>query len=585
MPLKKVNSKKLKQTTRYTNIAVILLVFNFLFVSTAFGQVISSQGGDYDPEIFPFSSPDFEEPIYDESTGADRVIDYSENFYEVTEEGVFDTQGNLVDVAQADELREDEPRLWQEEEATDPELSAFEAYRESIMLNWGGKRAFTEKRLEGIRENLDSEKERFQSLEKEIDDIESKLEPLQKEIETLKEHITLLNHQLVESKKKIENAEILIAEKQVVLRDLMLELKQSEVELNIQRQAVLDYILLIYQEEEKFLDVYSDGSSTLKLLLADNSVSENLLGQEYSQVLEETGRKVFYDLYQKKVALEEKREKIQYEQKELDGLYQSLSQERQILEEGRKTKKDLLEETLGEEERYQQLLEESIQQQLESVIAIQNLQDNIEFIESKLQLLDESLEKVESLPVQPEKTEALEVIEIQLEEGPQVNEEDEEVDALARLYAFSWPIPPKAITAYFHDPSYPQKWGVHNAIDIRAKQYTEIRAPANGYVFQTKDNGMGYSYIILAHKNKLITVYGHVTELIAKPGTVVKEGDLIGLTGGTPGTKGAGWQTTGPHLHFEVWQNGEQVDPLDFLPVLELPLEYIPDKYLEGLSS
>ena len=150
-----------------------------------------------------------------------------------------------------------------------------------------------------------------------------------------------------------------------------------------------------------------------------------------------------------------------------------------------------------------------------------------------------------------------------------------------KVQAFIWPVPPVAITAYFHDPSYPKKWGVHNAVDIRAKQYTEIHAPANGYVFQTKDNGMGYSYIILAHKNKLVTVYGHVSEILVKPGTVVKQGDVIGLSGGMPGTKGAGWQTTGSHLHFEVWHDGEQVDPLDYLPVMELPIEYIPDKYLK----
>ena len=145
----------------------------------------------------------------------------------------------------------------------------------------------------------------------------------------------------------------------------------------------------------------------------------------------------------------------------------------------------------------------------------------------------------------------------------------------------SWPIPPVAVTAYFEDPTYPSRWGVHKAADLRAKQFTEIVSPANAYVFQTKDNGMGYSYIILAHKNKLITVYGHVSEILVKAGTVVKEGEVIGLSGGTPGTKGAGWQTTGPHLHFEVWHKGEQVDPLNYLPIFELPIEYIPNRFLD----
>jgi len=575
---------------KYRKIGILLLVLNFLFTSSAFGQqmlpdyvLAEREAAEREAEIFPFSSLEFEEePVSDEEL-AERTLEYTEDFYEVTEEGVFDAEGNEVDV----EAVRDKPAIPKKEEVDD-EMSAFEAYRESIMLNWGGKRAFTEKRLEGIRENLKEEKRNFVELEKEIGEVESKLEPLQKEIETLKEHIVLLNHQLVESKNKIKSAEYLIAEKQIALRDLMWELKQSEIELDIQQQVVLDYIVLVYQEEEKFLDVYNETSSTLKLLLADNSVSENLLGQEYLEILEETGRKVFYDLHDKKVALEEKREEIQREQQKLDELYQSLNQERRILEQGRSAKKELLEDTLGQEERYQQLLEESIQQQLESAIAIQNMHDNIEFIEAKLDLLDESLEKAEELAENPEKAEELLEIEIEVEEKQEETEEeyfsDDEEEAEDREYVFLWPVPPFAITAYFHDPTYPKKWGIHNAVDIRAKQFTEITAPANGYVFQTKDNGMGYSYIILAHKNKLITVYGHVTELIAKPGTVVREREIIGLTGGTPGTKGSGWQTTGPHLHFEVWHNGKQVDPLDYLPVYDLPIEYIPDKYIEMLE-
>ena len=559
---------------KHRKAAILLLILNFLFTGSAFGQVISWGAETDDPEIFPFSA-DFEEAAPSEDM--ERTIDYSDNLYEVTDEGVLDSSGNFIDSASADEL--ELPVELAEETVT--EEDAYEAYKESIMLNWGGKKAYTERRLQGIQSNLQTEKENFTKLEEEIDDLEKKLEPFHQKIETLKDHINLLNHQLVETKNKIKNTELQIAQKQISLRDLMWDLKQSEAELNIQRNIVLQYIVLVYQEEEKFFDYYDESSSTLKLLLADNSVSENLLGQEYLKILEETGREVFYDLNDKKIELEEKRDKVKTEREKLDELYESLNQERRILEEGRHTKKELLEETLGEEERYQQLLEESIQQQLESAIAIQNLQDNIQFIEEKLDLLDESLEKVETLSGDIENVEELEAIELEVEEDG-ASEADEEGDI--REYTFVWPVPPRAITSYFHDPTYPTKWGIHNAVDIRAGQYTEIIAPANGYVFQTKDNGRGYSYIILAHKNKFITVYGHVTDIIAKPGTVVKEGDVIGLSGGTPGTKGAGWQTTGPHLHFEVWHNGQQVDPLDFLPVFELPIEYIPDRYFDAFS-
>ena len=219
------------------------------------------------------------------------------------------------------------------------------------------------------------------------------------------------------------------------------------------------------------------------------------------------------------------------------------------------------------------------------------MKDNVTFIEDKLKTLDESLAKAQELTDAQAKIEGLKDAETTVNEidqdanGEVVPTEEPSAEAPARRAFFLWPVSPdRGITAYFHDDTYPKKWGIHQAIDIRAKQFTEIHAPANAYVFQTKDNGKGYSYIILAHKNKFITVYGHVTEFRVKAGDVVKEGDVIGLSGGTPGTKGAGWQTTGPHLHFEVWHNGAQVDPLEFLPLDQLPLEYIPDQYLKQLA-
>ena len=557
-----------------------LLALNYIFIGSAFGQVLSpvESTGD-NPAIFPFA-----ETIEN---------DYSEDFYEVLDDGIYDAKGNEIEVSEFDEeisasgeFIEVELESSIETVLPDESNSAFEEYRESIIENWGGKRAFTESRLDGIKKNLEDEKASFHQFEREIGSIEEKLEPIRKEIETLKNQIDLLNSQLIESKEKIKNVEFQIAEKQIVLKDLMWDLNKSSISLDIQRQVALDYILLVYEEEERFLDFYDESSSTLKLLLADNSVSENLLGKEYSEVLEATGRKLFYDLHDKKIELEEKQMTIEREKAQLDELSNSLNHERRILQEGRASKKDLLEKTRGEEEEFQKLLDESIQQQLESAIAIQNMQDNIEYIEQKLDLLDDSLEKIEVLSADSVEAEALELIEAEVEEkeGEMLDEFegniDEDVEG-KRQNILSWPVPPLAITAYFHDPTYPSRWGVHQAIDLRARQFTEIVAPANAYVFQTKDNGMGYSYIILAHKNKLITVYGHVTEILVKAGTVVKEGEVIGLSGGTPGTKGAGWQTTGPHLHFEVWFNGGQVDPLDYLPIFELPIEYIPDRFFD----
>ena len=77
-----------------------------------------------------------------------------------------------------------------------------------------------------------------------------------------------------------------------------------------------------------------------------------------------------------------------------------------------------------------------------------------------------------------------------------------------------------------------------------------------------------------------MTVYGHVSSFLVEEGDLVRPDDIIALTGGTPGTKGSGLMTTGAHLHFEIYENGEHQDPLAYLPLDDLPLPYIPNSYL-----
>jgi len=515
------------------------------------------------------------EPVYD-SVDAGR---YTENLWDVTEVGVYDESGFQRTEFEPDVLRKVN-REGEELPGVPEQEDSFEEYRAALISSWGGKKSFAEKRLSGVKENLKEQKDRFEELESQIAEAEEALMPIRDEINALQGQIDLINSQIRQTKSKITNVEVMIAEKQIEIKDSLLFLQRAEIEMEIQKKIVMDYVKLLYQEESRFFDLYDDGSSTVKLLLADSTVSENLLGKEYFAIMEETGRKVFYDLDQRRQVLQNRQNEILEEQEDLKFLYGALSQEKRTYEETRFAKKDLLEKTQGEEEKYTLLLEKALQEQLESTIAVQNLQENIGLIESKLNVLDDGLEEIS------DKADAgdLEAYEETIDLMDSIDGQAEEDITSKSRKPFIWPVPANKITAKFHDPTYPSRWGMHNAIDIRAKQYTEIVAPANAYVFQTKDNGNGYSYIVLAHKNNLVTVYGHVSEIMVRPGTIVRQGDVIGLSGGTPGTKGAGLQTTGAHLHFEVHYKGEPTNPLKYLPIEDLPIEYVPDEFLAELK-
>ncbi len=99
----------------------------------------------------------------------------------------------------------------------------------------------------------------------------------------------------------------------------------------------------------------------------------------------------------------------------------------------------------------------------------------------------------------------------------------------------------------------------HYAIDIVAVKDTPVKAVANGTViFAEWTAATGY-VIILEHKDGLISAYKHNGSLAKEQGAVVKAGEVIASVGNT------GELTTGPHLHFELWNKGNPVNPLNYI--------------------
>jgi len=99
----------------------------------------------------------------------------------------------------------------------------------------------------------------------------------------------------------------------------------------------------------------------------------------------------------------------------------------------------------------------------------------------------------------------------------------------------------------------------HYAVDIVASKDTPVKAVANGTViFAEWTADTGY-VIIIEHKGGLLSVYKHNGSLNKSQGAVVRSGEVIAFVGNT------GQLSTGPHLHFELWDNGNPVNPSDFI--------------------
>jgi len=99
----------------------------------------------------------------------------------------------------------------------------------------------------------------------------------------------------------------------------------------------------------------------------------------------------------------------------------------------------------------------------------------------------------------------------------------------------------------------------HLGVDYGIKTGTPVYASAGGLVtFSDYTVDSGYM-VIIQHDENYFTIYKHCSTLIKKARDVVRQGELIALSGNS------GRKSTGPHLHFEIWQNGKTIDPQKFL--------------------
>lgn len=108
--------------------------------------------------------------------------------------------------------------------------------------------------------------------------------------------------------------------------------------------------------------------------------------------------------------------------------------------------------------------------------------------------------------------------------------------------------------------------GSHPGVDIATPVNTPLLAAIQGRITHAADDDPGGygQWVEITGNDGTVVRYGHMNNIRVAVGQEVKAGDLIGASGGQPGTPGAG-NATGPHLHFEVHVNGQGVDPVGFL--------------------
>lgn len=139
---------------------------------------------------------------------------------------------------------------------------------------------------------------------------------------------------------------------------------------------------------------------------------------------------------------------------------------------------------------------------------------------------------------------------------------DNEINENINEVALIAPVPTQRVSS-----NYGEKRGdiTHPGVDISVPSGTEIKSPADGKVLDARfKSGACGGTIQIEHGNGFVSRYCHCKDIRVSIGDMVKQGDVVGLTGGAANDVGKG-NSRGAHLHFELKKNGALVDPLDYI--------------------
>lgn len=368
---------------------------------------------------------------------------------------------------------------------------------------------------------------KIQNQKKQLENIQNNQKEYSRIIKSKEQEKNTLSNQLEILETRLKKSELEIDETILEISKNDLEIKKIEIDIiNKTKQIERDKenisaLLRLLNKQSK--------TSPLEIILLNNSLTDFINQITY---LENTNKEIaesLVSLKEIKNQMDSQMEILQEKEEKLIELRKELENRKNILEGEIDYKDFILVETKRSEEEYKKLLAVAKRENDQAMAEISSLEKTVR----------EKLAQKENSGLEEEMT------------------------------GFIWPVSKNIITSSFHDPAYPFKKtiGEHSGIDIRASQGSTLRAAASGYVARVKfDGSTSYSYIMIIHADGFSTVYGHISASSVKDDDYVTKGQVIGRTGGTPRTPGAGSFSTGPHLHFEIRKNGIPINPLPYLP-------------------
>ncbi|PIT88779.1 MAG: hypothetical protein COU29_00145 [Candidatus Magasanikbacteria bacterium CG10_big_fil_rev_8_21_14_0_10_36_32] len=391
--------------------------------------------------------------------------------------------------------------------------------RPNFVIAQTGEIGGTKEDIDDLNKQISEKKDKIKQLEETMGKYQKNIEQKRVEAVSLKNQLSIIDNKIAKTEVDIKVTKEKIDQAQLEIEALTLTIGEKEKILNRQKAIVSTIVRNIHAEDQK---------NYMEILLTNDSFADFYNQVKYLEnVYTDLGRSV-KKMRVAKEDLVDKKTQVASRKKIYEDLKVELDNKRQDYLDNANNKQSLLVKTHSSELQYRTLLE--------------SLKKQYQVIEGEVRTYEEQ-------------------VRVKLAEMDKFNN-------LGSVGNMSWPVYSRYITSIFHDPDYPyRRVFEHSGIDIRAAQGTPIKAAAAGYVARAKrcSTASCYSYVLLVHTGGVSTLYGHMSGIEVTEDQFVARGDIIGYSGGTPGTVGAGPFVTGPHLHFETRLNGIPVNPMNYL--------------------
>ena len=343
-----------------------------------------------------------------------------------------------------------------------------------------------------------------EELQNQINEATGQLENVQDELSENLQQVQKLDERIANSQSELDELNTKIAELQTSIDEVGERLKEAEDRYNRQQEILETRLVAMYEAgETNYLDV----------ILSSRSISDFL--SNYFLITELAGYET--DLLDD---MEEQKEKIDKEKKDLDDTQQELAT---IKANQTKTAK-VLENTKSVRENF-----------------ISKLSDEEKNIQTQIDEYNRQFEEINN-----------EILALALEG----------LDTQYIGGVFAWPTPGYTrITSKYGMRTHPITgvYKLHTGVDIGAPMGASFVAANDGIVVKAGYNGAYGNMVIIDHGGGIQTLYAHGSEIMVKVGDVVKKGETVVLKVGSTG------YSTGAHAHFEVRLNGVVTDPMPYI--------------------